>query len=135
MSDLDPQVQPRHVGPNYGTDDPDPRLGCWFCATPSVALAPRHTGGDLDLPSHWLPVCQDHLAVWFEEVPEDERLPVIPRFGVVLLRPQAEAVRDTLKYGMDNGKWRDDDADDAELIDAYDALEVGLANLPAQRHD
>jgi hypothetical protein len=56
----------------------DPRLGCWFCGNPSVALAGRHSGGDVDVPAHWLPVCDKHLEGWFDDLPTDEeRLPIL----------------------------------------------------------
>jgi hypothetical protein len=56
----------------------DPRLCCEFCDEPTRAtmLAPQHTGGDVDRPAHWVPVCDEHFANWYADVGEDERLPV-----------------------------------------------------------
>lgn len=56
--------------------NPDPRLSCWFDGKPATHVAPRHSGGDVDVPAHWLPVCADHAEAWFHRTPEDERLPL-----------------------------------------------------------
>jgi hypothetical protein len=103
----------------------DPRLGCWFCGDPSVALAPRQSGGDEDVPAHWLPVCQDHVASWHDETDAAERLPIIPRFGVMLTNEQAlaiyAAVRDDSGANRASLNYEVDGMDEA-----LDSLAIGL---------
>lgn len=104
---------------------PDPRLACWFCGQESVALAPRHSGGDVNLPSHWLPICEDHIKGWKDEEDMGDGLPVIPRNGVALSKEQAESVLARISYYVENN---DVGVDEAE-VDAYHALATGLAAL------
>lgn len=104
--------------PDYAPHDgKDHRLDCWFCGEPSSALAPRHTGGDTDVPCHYVPVCVMHAAHWYDEVPEDDQLPMVPREGVILLPEQAEAALETLRVAP----WPDDDV--------IQTLAAGLRNL------
>lgn len=107
----------------HATHGDDPRFACWFCGDPSVAIAPRHSGGDLDVPAHWLPVCEHHCEHWHDEVDAAERMPIIPRNGVVLSKEQAETLYTDLRYDMDNGRY------DAATTEAYDAIEAALRTL------
>lgn len=108
----------------------DPRLTCEICREPSIALAPRHTGGDVDVPAHWVPVCQRHLDTWFEDVTPDERLPVIPRFGLALFADQARALfatKDAVKFALGRGYRAPALVGVLPGLDeSYDALEAGL---------
>lgn len=103
----------------------DPRLSCEICREPSIALAPRHTGGDVDVPAHWVPVCQSHLDRWFDDVTPDERLPVIPRFGLALFVDQARNLLAAICE--DNGDFRESVNQEVDgLHESVFALEVGL---------
>lgn len=58
-------------------DIKDRRTNCWFCpGVTAVAVAPRHSHGDTDIPAHWVPVCASHRDDWYSYVPKDERLPM-----------------------------------------------------------
>lgn len=126
------ESQPHPVTPLPGEPvqrKPDARLECWFCpGVESVALAPRHSGGDEDVPAHWLPVCEEHLAGWFgrienSPIPADERLPLIPRDGIALTVSQAQELHARLRFFADEGQL--DDAD----LDVLDTIEVGLSHF------
>lgn len=55
----------------------DPRLCCKFHRDrPAKYLAPQHVGGDEGIPAMWVPVCEDHIANWYDLFPGDERLPI-----------------------------------------------------------
>lgn len=106
------------------TDSLDPRLDCWFCpGVTSVALAPRHSGGDEDCPAHWVPVCQRHMEQWHNEIDAEERLPIIPRNGVALSVKQAGEVTALFDYLATTDRWDDD------LQDVAEAIETGLRAL------
>lgn len=112
-------------------DGQDHRHDCWFCGEASVAIAPRHTGGDIDVPCHYVPVCQSHLDGWHADLPEDERLPVIPRDGVILSKEQAMAVRLRMHVAIDDdhsGRPIEPEIGRTD-IEAIRALDLGLANL------
>jgi hypothetical protein len=107
----------------------DPIFGCWFCGTPSVALAARYSGGDEDIPAHWLPVCATHLKGWHDDVADEDALPVIPREGVGLTFPLVRALLAALLD--DDGMTRDAVNDEVEDLDeAITALQVGLRFEP-----
>jgi hypothetical protein len=106
---------------------PDPRFGCWFCGAESVAIAPRHSGGDTDVPCHYIPVCTTHAADWYDDVPSGEEMGMIPRDGVFLTREQAESALGRLSYYVDNN---DASVDEAE-IEAVNALAAGIRGLDA----
>lgn len=108
----------------------DPRLGCWFCGEEATALAPRHSGGDDDVPAHWLPVCEHHEAHWHNQAGAGERLPIIPRNGVALTVEQARALHAELRYDADNGNIEDEVA-----LEAYEAIETGLRALNDETGD
>lgn len=126
------EVQPYPVMPgplDPQRDSEDARYECWFHpAVAAVALGGRHSGGDLDAPAHWLPICEACAKTWHDDVDEDERLPLIPRNGVALSAEQAEAVLARLSYYVENN---DESVDEAER-DAYDALATGLRALNDQ---
>lgn len=44
---------------------------------PASRLAPRHVGGNEDEPGEWIPICEAHVADWYEDVPESERMPML----------------------------------------------------------
>lgn len=96
----------------------DARMECWFCpGVQSVALAPRHTGGDEDRPAHWVPVCDRHYEQWHNEVDAAERLPIIPRVGVVLSVEQAGTLTTHFDYLSQTNAWDEDFQEIAEAID------------------
>lgn len=115
--------------PMKGQRDIDARTECWFCpGVQAVALAPRHTGGDEDEPAHWIPVCEEHLARWHDEVDAHERLPIIPRWGVGLSKEHAEAIYAAICE--DTGEMRDSVNQEVDgLADALDSLQVSLNAL------
>lgn len=118
------------AGAKQWAHDEDPRMGCWFCGHPSVALAPRHSGGDEDVPAHWLPVCEQHLEHWHDEVDAGEALPIVPRFGVSLNREQATAARHALIDPYGDLRFVPAGTGAMELTrEAADALETGLRAL------
>lgn len=104
----------------------DPRFACWFCGEASVALAPTHSGGDEDVPAHWLPVCQSHRDQWHSGIDAAERMPIIPRDGVALSKDQAESASDAIQ------EWLATDMsgqDNDLMVDARDAIRTGLLAL------
>lgn len=103
----------------------DPRFGCWFCGADSVAIAPRHSGGDTDVPVHYVPVCTTHAADWYDDVPDDLEIGMIPRDGVFLPTEQAEVVLAALQP--------QDDApmDDAEFVGQRRAIESAIHSIDA----
>lgn len=121
MEPHDSQPTPDALGDTAG----DPRLSCWFDGSPSVALAPRHSGGDVDRPAHWVPVCQHHADHWHDETDEAEHLPLIPRFGLALFTDQARALLAAICE--DSGDFRDSVNQEVDgLHDAVSALVAGL---------
>lgn len=118
---------PDHItyhGPNFRPHDgKDHRLDCWFCGAPSIATAPQYVGGDIDIPCHFIPVCIDHAADWYEDIPDDEQIPMIPRDGVFLTREQAEAAYEVLNKHLTR--------DDEMHVEAVHALGSGLRGLDA----
>lgn len=103
----------------------DPLFGCWFCGNPSVALAARYSGGDEDVPAHWLPVCATHLENWHADVPDEDSLPVIPREAVALTARQAHVILAAVLE--DGGYLRECVNQEVDgLDDAIDALQSAL---------
>lgn len=86
------QPYPSHAAADAAAATEDPLFGCWFCGAPSVAIAARYSGGDEDVPAHWLPVCATHLENWHADVPDEDSLPVIPREAVALTGQQARVI-------------------------------------------
>jgi len=41
----------------------------------AVFIAPQHTRGDIDQPATWIPVCENIMKNWYNEVPFKKRLP------------------------------------------------------------
>lgn len=115
--------------------DNDPRLACPFCAqlgndVQCIALAPQHTGGDVDVAATWVPVCADHLDGWFDDVTDDERLPIIPRDGVMLTPEQARSILAATRE--DNGDNRLTINYEVDGLDgALDSLDASLRALDA----
>lgn len=72
------QAYPGEQAARAARELPDPRFGCWFCGTQAIAIAPRHSGGDVDVPAHWLPVCQRHRDQWQNETDAAEIMPILP---------------------------------------------------------
>lgn len=35
---------------------------------PATRLAPRHTGGNDDEPAEWIPICEAHVAGWYDDM-------------------------------------------------------------------
>lgn len=109
-------------------DGQDHRLDCWFCGEPSIAVAPRHTGGDIDLPCHFIPVCVEHAAGWYDDVPSGDELPMIPREGVFLPTVHAEALYAALRHDDDGDRlYVNREVDN--LFDALDSISAGLRHL------
>lgn len=88
---------------------------CYFChiVTPAVALAPaadntgrRPTPQEIE----WRPVCESHLAGWYDEPGDEQRLPAAIR----IYAPASDALRllARAKYAdpSDNDIEVDDDA-------------------------
>ena len=53
---------------------------CKFCHKEGIEreadyIAGQHTGGDIDIPATWVPVCSMHFKGWFEGLTVKERLP------------------------------------------------------------
>jgi hypothetical protein len=46
---------------------------CDFCGSDAVALAPQVGTSEYD--AQWVPICVDHLMMWWEGVPREKRLP------------------------------------------------------------
>lgn len=108
----------------------DARLHCYFCwhtheeATPATTLAPQHTGGNLEEPAEWRPVCDMHFDGWYDDV--DEPLPafrLVPD-PVVLTLAEAKAVDGMISYRIDH----DEDVDDDDKA-AADAIASGINRL------
>lgn len=67
----------------------DPRLCCHFHRDrPATYVAAQHTGGDEDRPATWVPICDEHVATWYEDVPADEWLPIFPLAGLPVVEAQ-----------------------------------------------
>lgn len=131
MTDMHDEQQPlpssaaREVTRNLGPDDGDPRMRCWFDGAPAVALAPRNSGGDLDIPAHWLPVCQHHADHWHDETEASERLPLIPRNGVGLTVEHAAVLYAAICD--DHGDFRDFVNQDLDALEeAVDSLHASI---------
>jgi hypothetical protein len=78
------------------TPDPnadDARLTCWLDGEPAVAVAPRHSGGDIDCAAHWIPVCLNHALSWWDQTARDERLPMFELPEQRAYRAEAEYER------------------------------------------
>lgn len=136
-STLRTALLPTEPWPDNGLyDGTDRRLECWYCpGVQSVALAPRQSAADaVDVPAHWVPVCERHADQWGNETDAADRLPVIPRYGVALSKAQAQVVErwsTTLVEDAERARVEDPeavdwtDADD----DALEAIETGLRAL------
>ena len=59
-------------------------IACKFCEeldkkiNKAIYIAPQYTGGDEDGHVEWHPVCPEHLATWYDDIPEDRQLPAFP---------------------------------------------------------
>lgn len=57
---------------------------CRFCErhnkqlVAAVAVAGQWAGGDTGIDPQWVPVCQNHLNRWFDDIDDEPRLPVFP---------------------------------------------------------
>jgi hypothetical protein len=72
----------------------DPRLCCEFHHDrPATHLAPRHKGGDVDVPCEYTPICAEHVEDWREDVDADEALPIFDLTALLEWEAFVEDVR------------------------------------------